>query len=830
MAITVTSINFYNDLRAEAVNWLLANVGDKIRIETIIEVATKFVGSSANPFTLNNTDGYIGDGWFTSPLDAFAGMEIGDTIMTFNQNDSTTGSFTIIDKLSDREIQLDTPFGDPDNTIFGAMVVSLVKPITGIKVRENFIENNEQLNYISKVDGSEQVFIHENINAASATVLTMEFLGSPCYQIGSATIEGVPPIQTTPYYANEFKIIRHTYVTPFILATQLLDALAGTKPTYFTNLKCLKYVFNIQALYLYSDPNRYAEITWNEDDGNSGWFNENFNSGVTNYSISDLIYSRLSPVEIISNLELTGSAQLVSFAINNTTDTPFTSSTKFVLNFIKVPYDQIEYVNNGRTLDENFVFDRALQTTNTASVNGEKFGTGMQVLKQVVGSYVNSGQINISAQVDFGVDALSIIQESDQFYYLLWVSVQDPALTTSTADKVNLIVDLDTYYIDNTDPDMIVSENLFITHPYNDRADGVATIDIFPNDEVVADCLFYIDKDGRETDDILLKSVTAKVKAKNSSTLEEFTLDSFTLPLDNLPIVGGFQYINQEIARQFHIPATEIRKKIKILRRDDLDASEKHYYQVSFAFLNRWEYWVPCLLANTDFFDASEPNNNLNHYWYHYTNGLNWDIYFELNITATKNGNLLGYTFENVTVQQDYDSNVRITPKTIKSYTEDGSVELFDVLNVKRFILGYDYTLIQAEFTHTLGPFDPDETTVVFRIETHESGGVSNSRRMSSRHESDSDTWFKALPAVGAEKVQLTYSGNKVTAKALINHNLLPNITPLPGQPAFTVYARLYDFGDTDICGNPLGKITEDGECKFTDSIISSGELKIQES
>jgi hypothetical protein len=812
MGININSIEYYNALRNEPVNWLLANIGDRIRIEIKFSVSTKFVGSTANPFTLNNTDGYIGAGWLTSPLDAFVGMEIGDTIMTFNQNDSTTGSFTIIDKLSDREIQLDTPFGDPANTIFGAMVVSLVKPITGVKYRYNFIGNNEQLTFNSKVDGSEQMLVNEFVDAADTTVLPMEFIGPLEYQIGSATIEGVT-IQTTPFYENTFKIIHYATVTPFILATERINALNGLKPSYFQNLNCLKHVYNIQALYTYTDPNRKEE---------SGWYNENFNTGVTNYAIDNLLFVQLPSLAITPHLALTGANQGCSFSIVNTTDTPFTSSTKFTVNFCKVPYDEIEYLNNNRDMAKNFVFDYATQTTGVAAVHGANFGGNMQVLKQITGSFVNSGEITVSLQVDFGSESFSIIQESEFYYYILWVSIQNPSLASNVSDKVNLIIDFDEYYVNNTDPDMIIIENKFLRHPHSDRdTEGVASLDAFPNDEVVAYPLFYIDKNGRSGDTIQLKAVEASIKAKNNSTLEEFTLDSFSLPLLSLPVVGGNQFINYELNRQFHIPMTEIRKKIKIKRRDDLDNSDKYYYEVIFPFLNRWEYWELCAGASNDFFDSSQPNNNLNHYWYHYDNGANWDVYFELQVQALKNGVLQQYTFSAAITQANYSSNARYTPKVIKSFDPDTLIQLFDPLAGEHYLLGYKDTIIQAEFTRTLGPFDPDQTTVNVRIHPFEEGGVGNSTRMSSENPSDSDTWLKSLN--GDDLTELTYSGNKVTAKVKLDYTKIPN------KAKFTVYARLYDFTASDPCGDPNGMQMEDGDCWFTEDILSPGTLIIVE-
>jgi len=381
-------IEIYSELSASPVDWLLANVNDKIRIEIPFEVSRYSLASSSNPIIVNLTDGVIGVGWAKSTNNAFKGMEVGDSIVWGNYVTSTVfETKTIIQKISDNLVQFDAYFTTvpptPDDFSSEQSIFSLEKDITAIKYRFNFIENSEALNFLSKVDSEENLLINELVDASDLSVLPMDWTGTLPHQIGSATIQGVA-ILTTPYYANQFKLIHYTYITPFMLASQRADLISGVSPSYFTNAKCLKYVYNIKALFVYTNPSEYEELTVSSVLGNTGWYDEKFNNIPTNYSVEDLIYKQMPSTTVISALELSSGLTQVNFTIKNLTDTPFVNgATKFVLGFIKVPYNDTEYTANGKNMETNFVFDRALQTVGSVAVNGDKFGTDMQVLKTI---------------------------------------------------------------------------------------------------------------------------------------------------------------------------------------------------------------------------------------------------------------------------------------------------------------------------------------------------------------------------------------------------------------------------------------------------------------
>ena len=103
--IQIASQLIYDKDSNTPTDWLLANVGQMIRIETIFEVKNVIVNGTSEPFIINNKDGYIESGWLTDASYRFTNFKEGDVIYYFNYIAGTpagggTGYFTIIALLS----------------------------------------------------------------------------------------------------------------------------------------------------------------------------------------------------------------------------------------------------------------------------------------------------------------------------------------------------------------------------------------------------------------------------------------------------------------------------------------------------------------------------------------------------------------------------------------------------------------------------------------------------------------------------------------------------------------------------------------------------------
>jgi len=787
MPVTVTDIRFKNELRTEDVDFLLYNVGDKATIEIDISITNYAIASTDNEIIINNTDGYIGSYWITDPSSQFVDFKVGDSITLYNYITHTNlGTETVLEKLSDGEIRVSGNFGLANNNVSQQALFSVVEDITSIRYKYNFLENDDQPVFESKIDGSVQEFLSKDLDASdTVTVVPMEALGIKSWQAGSATIKGAGLGFVADLYTSKFTITHTTYITPFMLAAQWDDIQNRIAPDYFNTANALKAVFDFEAKYNYNDPNRIQTLEINEVLGNTGWFDENFNTGLTNYYVDSVVYKR-ADTTVIPDIELTTAETTVEIVIKNIVDTPFSNNnTKFVLNICQAPIDETEYLDKTKTVLENFLHDRKLQTVGSAAANGDNFGTDYQLLKDVAATFISSSEIKVTAKIAMASNVYDTLSDAEEANYMLWVTVQNHTLSTEVADKVSLLADADEYFIDITDDGLITITNSFLRHPHEDETtEAVSTVDMFPTDEVVAYSQFYIDKTGFTTEVVTLENVELKVKAKNTSTLEEFDLDTFEVDMSGLPVISGNQYIDFSQDRVFHIPAGEIRKTIKVKRRIDLDTANNFYYEAWFPYLHRWEYWEALAGVNGDFFDTAEPQNGFNNFWHRFTTEPNWTIVYELLVSADKDGVNLNYSQESTLTSSDFDTNPAIFNHSIKSY-DPANTELYDGAT-KRYILGYEDTTIKAVFEKAT-PFNPLVTYMVFGIEEFEAGGIAGRRRISSKWEHDGDTWF--LSVDGSKKIKLTFVGNTVTGEALIDKSKIPTSTQ-----QFAVYARVYEI------------------------------------
>lgn len=900
MGIAFTDIRITPELTTDDVNFLLGNIGDKIVIEIDAEYRNYAICNTSNPMIANYTNGVVGGQWLYDPQGGFTDFQVGDILEHKNYNTNATGSgspTTVLQKQSDYLIQISTDItgGAGVDIALGTSILNNLTSPTALMYRWNFIENNEALNFLSKVDGQEQRLLGLNLDAtntqtsgsltvgqkyiildfnagddftnvgaasnATGVIFTatgttpttytngstlseatdMTFLGQPPYQIGSALVYGTG-INTTGYYGFKFTIRHETFITPLFLYNQLTDLQNRIAPSDYLNSNTLKYVLGVTGYYDYNDPNRIVSESFDELEGNVGWFNENFNTGITNYYVDSITYTDSTPTAIPS-LALTGDVNNVEIVIKNDTDAPFSNNnTKFTIGFMYLPSDESEYQGNTNVMYKNFVFDRCLQTVGSAGVAGDNLGTGYDVFTDVTATYDSSSQITINAVIEFGADALSYFGSlgTDPANYALFVSVQNHTLDTIDADKVTLLCDVDELYNNATDDGMIVIDNVFLRHfEDNPATEGISTgMEAFPEDDIVAYSVFYVDHNGRTVDQfgnaitIKLTSITAKIKAKNSSTAEEVDLDTFTMNLSGLPYINGDQFVsykyvanptlgipNNPIQRPFHVPESEKRKNIEVVRVTALDTATKSYYRIQFPFIMRWEYFVQLANSSADFFDNSEPFNGFNQDWYRMQTFSNWAIYYDLTITATKTSDSLNqsltFNYESEIAMEDYDRKAgSYESVSIKSFSYPADVSLYDSVNLKDFILGYDYTLIRATFEKLDSAINLSDVVIRLWIEVYEEGGVTGSRRYSTLWPADSDTWMLStdgsdMAVLGLNEVPpITLGKDTVTATFLIDHNKIPL-----NKNVFKISARIYDLDSPD----PLARVTEDSHVRDTE-------------
>lgn len=358
-------------------------------------------------------------------------------------------------------------------------------------------------------------------------------------------------------------------------------------------------------------------------------------------------------------------------------------------------------------------------------------------------------------------------------------------------DRVALKVDAAPFYIDLAPTGLITEdEQIYLEQRFEDPNDGIDNVKSFPEDAITSYSRIKFDLSATEYD-VSIKNIRCGVRAKNTSTEEEFDIDEQIADFAGADVVNSLEYINLEQKRVFkqcsNIPDNT--DKFRVSRDISSDSGDERYYDIYFPYMNRWEYWIENLNVNDDFFDVDEPNNGKNEQWFRFGDLANWDLFTFVEVTVTVNGiEQEPYVFENEFEIQDYLSGVNWTDEDILTFDEDDN----PLVGSDEYILGYADTKVKATFTWDgagAAPADETEVAMVFRLDTFENGGIVNSTYITSWRVVGGSSQWKGTTSAGM--IIITDEGGGVfSGEALIDY------TKLSPFYKYSITARIIDLVD----------------------------------
>lgn len=799
MAIFLEDVRFKNEFYgSDYTPYLLGNIGDKVTIEMdffVEEViyTTQDIDVDQIKLFPTETDAQTPqrfDMVLSEKTSAFSVFKVGDRITIdgdFAGGGSINQEYVVYLKLDDSRIKVHTVGGVPGDVDFAVLLgggktmlsgskIYVSTPISSINFKHNFVSESTGNTYESLIDLQVFEAYANGLSATTLTDTTLIFNQPTTNKIGEIRAKGLGlGVGGT---AQRFSITHDTYITPAFLAGQIFDVQDGIKPSYFDSSDCLKYIFEITCGENLNEPNNLQVISKTDLNGNTGWFDESFNARKSDYEINSVTYKDVTTATIDS-IEATTAEQTIEITVD--TDIDFAAADDFVVNFQLAPETVDEYRNNNKDVITNFRFDRVASTMGAAAVAGDNFGTINQVFKEAVVTNLTASQITITATLQMSQDVVDDIASRPDTSYLLWVSVQDKDLAIADSNRVSLLAGVDTFFFNFADPGIVVINNNFLRH-YEGDNDTEGTTDLIARkeDDIIAYSRFYIDRLGRETDDIVINSINCELIAERVDGTE-FNLETFTQSFNGSLVVGDSQFINNQIARSFKMPEGDNRKTIKIKRRTDLDTADFRYYDVAYPFLFRWEYWSALVGANSDAFDVNEPNNGYNHDWHRYDDITDWTIKYKFRVNLTKNGNALFVEQENAFSTFDYLDDADWINETLTIVDADTETDLNGVIQPNsKLVATMDYAGGTAPLL--------SEVEWVVRMEVKEVGGISGTRFFSSVYDWSEGSWYKGLDV--SNLVIKSVDGVTYKAEALLNYDVIPE------EAEFSISARIYDKRD----------------------------------
>jgi hypothetical protein len=422
--LQVVSRSFQRELSSATNSYLLANQFGKITFKTTVDVYWCTIRSQySNPMSFDGTDTFIRE--YGSFLDDE--FSIGDTVriyMYLNSDDwVATG---VILTLSDKEMVL-TSVTDVSGTNPGAVDNTWYLEIYGTTTQSAFrysfglIENNESVNYISKLDQNEQTYLCEDLSGGSQK--TAQVQGYASWNTGTLKVKKIAASDSIRRQAFE---LEHTFIiNPFYIQGSDIDI----APEWLTNTNSLRMVCKYEAKPELYNPNSTHGGVDEILKGDVGYLNENYNAIIradgSVFSIDSVVLTKDSVV--VNEIDLSGTHVVMTISSSNNV---FSSgNSKFALTHTMLNDDASTYTNTSTSQLDNFLHCRILQTS------GATGGTGsLGILTNVKSSVLSNKLV-----VEFDLAYTSIQQSKvGTNQILLTLETQDHLKTADNNDAMVL--------------------------------------------------------------------------------------------------------------------------------------------------------------------------------------------------------------------------------------------------------------------------------------------------------------------------------------------------------------------------------------------------------
>ena len=521
MGATATR-KFTKQLSTGDVSFPLANQFNKDIVTTDIIIKRVVKATVDNQFVFNSADKTI-----QSDNQLFLEFFINDTF-TVSGTASNDGTYTV--QFNDGNIITTLETLVDESTITAILVDK--QPITKLNYYYGLIENNETKNYLSKADGSTQIFEINGLDATVATPVSGEGLGAKSWQIGLT--DEVKVIGTGAFGSGVsdsdsqcFQIIQTLFWNPFILENEYNDLKLGKLQPYFNSNNCLKHILRVEAFADVLSPNNFLSVEINNILGNTGGLGEKFNNKPTNYTVESIVYKNAAN-EIISGIEITTSTTVFDIIIKNASSPFVDGASKFIFSFALCK--QPSEIDKMQNLFLNFLFS----TTDAITIGNGAGGYGSIVADNNLGlfnikaKFISSSEISINGECSNNLVSLF---ETATKKYLIGIQIQKNGLATTNPllDLVTLPLDLNDFYIDTRDNsliDFVTEEPLNGVQYWYRPTLGVSTGNLFQMSHIM-----YLNQGTRDLSKIDFKSLKMGVLAE-----KEFLYIPYTNVLGNFKI------------------------------------------------------------------------------------------------------------------------------------------------------------------------------------------------------------------------------------------------------------------------------------------------------
>lgn len=685
---TINGSNFsLNPTRYNTI--LKGNVGDIIKLTQTIEVRTSYnLGLDKTAvlqemtWDASNMSIVIPDDWFTEGFYPSASVEVTNNATALN----TTITILSISGVGNGEITISATDGAAIQALgftYETTTPNMQFKLLSVPTYINYKYGLNPVGYVgesyqSPFDSNIQCYYSNSIPTTPTTATGIFLGGEQSANLGDFDVSFIATVAT---YRHQIQI-NHTFKIPYYISGQIPNLEGVTAPEDYTGTNTYRYDNRFEL----GTPTYNNSVFVNFGAlGSVGYFNENFNGLVNDYTISELTITNASGTGVLEATE----ANTVYFKITSATDN-FQSGIKLIAGHSKLPITT-EYQNKVTPFDDIWIFEN-LQTTEGA-------GTAS-------GTLITDFEVNIDAPkvlecefvVTYSADQQELIDTDKNS--LLWITVANKDITDAELiDRVNLVIDVNNFS-KNKDVSGLLLNNVCSYYPSYSAFTGTNYTNFTGGDG---------DLWGSEINISLNKLANARIISANFKILADNGTNTMELSNTYFPIYPIEEYfdgirfnqvLNFDIANNLNLPSDDPLNRLFGNISASVGAVTEQPAQFKCGFQTPWRDWIENLNISMEFYDIAEPNNNRNYKTSNYSGLLSYAIYgvwqFEVTNDTYPDTPTVYNVYSDPSTVIEFDSaSWSMTSAAVTLETLDGD----PATSIEN---GQDL-IVKIEFTHALG-------------------------------------------------------------------------------------------------------------------------------
>ncbi len=615
--------------------FLQSNVLEPLRME--ITVAVGWYKALSEQAILYTTDGPGFEGYFQQPGVDWGeeGFFVGD-FLDFTRPLVPTNVFVLVTGITEDKLFVSFNIAQTDITAMPEnSFLKGTSQLLGCTFKYGLIEQDESFNTLSKLTGTDQKYYIDSIlhsGPPGPVVFGFASGDNKAWVTGTVTAQFIGPTFDDDRFRTpnddtfqEFKIIQDFIVLPFVQDGETNKLINRTQSNLFKGSNTLKHVFTTEFQRALTNPNTTKPTEFEDRQGSVGGFGQSFNGFINHYAVVSLTYEDLAtgdPLDQISVLDTTR----INFQVKKNNGN-FAFPLIGLVTHCRIP-TLAEYRDSPMEWQALWTYNFARQLEGSPGVASGAITNFTLDIDGGDASLLN-GQFDL---------ILSTAQKSlieNLGYYVIPFNIQDFALTGEDTDRVQLLLDVNQYFVNPDIPGLLdYTKHDLYKHPfvYEDTiSTGNTSLKVFNESGIMIDLAFNLNMDLIP----VIEQVKVGLAAHNATTGDFFEIQSEVLPL-TFTTVSGRQKLQFISTRGFNLADDD---QFNLRRFRDIGTSPtEEFYDLQYGVKISWQEWLELPGANEIFYDPTKNFNGLNKKTSNYSLKEGYLIGTFVEVIASKDG------------------------------------------------------------------------------------------------------------------------------------------------------------------------------------------------